>query len=122
MRAFVVIVLLLILFLVFVNAGYSDTNLTPYGTPAAQANLATPTPWSPLPTVTGNAQPQNQGVPVTGAVPNTTTYYYPPVALYTGYVGIPVTGGCSNPYVVQTGDFYPRWQAAAERAFKPCWH
>jgi LysM repeat protein len=138
MRAFVVIALLIIVFLVYSSNAYGNVNLTP-NTPAVQGQssnlsfqtmLPTPTmfaqngqvPQAGIP-VTGGGECQTAyPVPVTGTVPCTNVPavpvtgntcasgcgYYPGYVYYP-YPSIPVTGGaCTNPYVVQYGDTLSR--------------
>ncbi len=125
MRAFLIIALIVIMGLLYFNFAYSNVDLTP-GASAQSALMPTPTLWSLWPTATpfpsnppaaqlqgAPSQTQvQQAIPVTGnCVPGTVGCDYPAnitTFVYPVYVtnAIPVTGiACTNPYVVQYGDW-----------------
>jgi LysM repeat protein len=128
MKTFTVLLLISFLFLVFLSASLADVDLTPDNGSVAQnaQQQAPPIPLAPTPGASSNVPQQSSisatdsqavqvvssGIPVTGSADACTTQYIPVTGscgvAYIPITGIPVTGYCSNPYVVNSGDTLSR--------------
>ncbi len=89
MRAFFIVILFFLAFILFFSTSMAGVNLTPT-TPGAQA--AAPAPAAPAQSAPAASQPQ---VITIQESPSTTSQ---------AGGSVPVTGSCTNPYTVQSGD------------------